>query len=253
MSSPDDGHFPPAPDEDADTGPIDLPARRRPADPFDLPGPGRFDAPLTVIPRQAPPSQRPILLLAAAALIVVLVIGGLVYWLIRRPPAPAAAPAAAPATASSSTTAVTTPSRTDAARVQLRGLLPRGYPPGACRDVPAGPGARARVQCGPNTDPGGPLSASYTLLTDRAALDVAFADVVGAAKQVNCPGNIQSPGPWRRNATPDRTAGMLFCGLTGGRPTVAWTTEAALLLSSVQSEPQGPTFEQLYGWWSSHS
>ena len=48
---------------------------------------------------------------------------------------------------------------------------------------------------------------------------------------VNCPGNIQSPGAWRRNATPQQVSGTLVCGFRGGVPTLAWTDDAKLMLS----------------------
>jgi len=35
--------------------------------------------------------------------------------------------------------------------------------------------------------------------------------------------------------------------------TVAWTDDARLVVSTVQSGAQGPTFDELYAWWSSHS
>jgi hypothetical protein len=111
----------------------------------------------------------------------------------------------------------------------------------------------AEVNCEKNADPGGPLSATYTLVRDKTALDAAFNDIVRASTRVNCPGNIQSPGPWRRNATPHKTSGVLFCGIQESRPTVAWTDDDDLLVSTIQSGPQGPTFDQLYEWWSSHS
>lgn len=44
-----------------------------------------------------------------------------------------------------------------------------------------------------------------------------------------------------------------MCGFENTTSTVAWTTEADLLLSKVQSGPQGPNMVQLYTWWSSHS
>jgi hypothetical protein len=109
------------------------------------------------------------------------------------------------------------------------------------------------VTCNKNSDPGGPLTATYTLVDNKSALDAALDGIVQASTMVNCPGNIQSPGPWRRNATPDKTSGVLFCGVQDGRPTVAWTDDARLVISKVQSGPQGPTFDELYAWWSSHS
>src|SRR5690606_31609133 len=114
-------------------------------------------------------------------------------------------------------------------------------------------GALAQVSCDKNDDTGGPLTATYTLAKDGRALRELFDGVVNASAVVNCPGNIQSPGPWRRNATPEQTAGTLVCGFQQSRPTVAWTTDADLMVSEVQSGPQGPNMVQLYTWWASHS
>ena len=107
--------------------------------------------------------------------------------------------------------------------------------------------------CDNNSDPGGPTSASYLLARDKTALDAAFTGAVRADAVVNCPGNIQSPGPWRRNATPQQTSGTLICGVQGGVPTVAWTDEERMSVSIVRSDPPGPSLDQLYQWWSSHS
>jgi hypothetical protein len=47
--------------------------------------------------------------------------------------------------------------------------------------------------------------------------------------------------------------GTVFCGMRAGRPLVAWTNDAELLLNVAQNDAPGPTLEQLYGWWSTHS
>ena len=109
------------------------------------------------------------------------------------------------------------------------------------------------MSCGQNTDPGGPPSATYTLARDKEALRAGLDEIVESSTMVNCPGGIQSPGPWRRNANPTVTAGTLFCGVQQNSPTVAWTDDKELLLSEVQTGPRGPTLEQMYAWWSSHS
>lgn len=71
---------------------------------------------------------------------------------------------------------------------------------------------------------------------------------------VVCPGNIQSPGPWHRVANPTAAVGTVFCGLTGGRPLVAWTTDDKLLMAAIEAQgPDRPTLDQLYAWWASHS
>lgn len=67
------------------------------------------------------------------------------------------------------------------------------------------------------------------------------------------PGNIQSPGPWRRNATPQQVSGTLVCSYRDGLAAVTWTTEANLLVSDVHADRAGPALNQLYQWWSAHS
>jgi len=111
----------------------------------------------------------------------------------------------------------------------------------------------AAADCANNTDPNGPTSANYSVARDRAALDNALGAAIRPADVVVCPGDIQSPGPWRRNARPELVVGTLVCGMQGDVPTVAWTDNERLAISVVRGEPAGPGLDQLYAWWSSHS
>jgi serine/threonine kinase PknH len=266
-STPDGRFGEPEPD-DEDTGPLHiltpqavdsgrdeafLPETGLPGDtrlytPNDTAWPRHFE-PLTVTPRPVRQPRKPIVLIGAAALAVAVVVGGLAFWLLR--PSSSAPGSTAGDSVFSTTTASASPD--PEAQDRLMRLLPAGYPVDSCKPVAAAEGVLAEVNCEKNSDPGGPLSATYTLVRDKAALDAAFDDIVRSSTRVNCPGNIQSPGPWRRNATPQKTMGALFCGIQESRPTVVWTTDEDLLVSAVQSGQQGPTFEQLYQWWSSHS
>ena len=171
-------------------------------------------------------------------------IAAIVWRWSSSPDTPEAAP---PATA---TTATTSP-----ASIELERLLPPGYPAGSCAPAPLdGDGdAVAAVSCGPNVDPGGPASSKYTLSKDRSALRASFTDAVNRSTAQICPPNIQSPGPWRRNDSPNIVRGTLFCGLRAGQPVVVWTNDDKLLLSVVRSAQPAATLEGLYTWWSSHS
>ena len=184
-------------------------------------------------------------LIASAALVVVVAVVALVVWLLRPEP---------PSETTSGATESTETTDPQAQR-RLAQLLPAGYSPDACTPAaaPSAPDVLATVTCGENTDPSGPPRATYTLLSDKAALSDAFDAVVASSTTVVCPGRIQSPGPWRRNATPDQVSGILFCGTQQGRPMVAWTDEASMVLSQVHADEAGPTFPELYAWWSSHS
>lgn len=240
-----EGFDEPEPD-DADTGPLPVHAPPPSADERWHAGQGawadKFDAPLIVNPRPAQRRERkPIVFLGAVSLVIVVVVGALIFWLVRPSPDTDAGPPAA------------TPTTPSPEVGRLLNMVPAGYPSDSCKPAAVPKGALAQVSCEKNADAGGPQSATYTLVGDKAALDAALNDIVQASTKVNCPGNIQSPGPWRRNATPDKTSGVLFCGVQRGRPTVAWTDDTRLVVSEVQSGPQGPTFDELYAWWSSHS
>lgn len=146
----------------------------------------------------------------------------------------------------------TTQARPTAEDVQrLNDALPKGYSETSCTTDETA--ANASVTCGPNTDPGGPTTATYTLYPDQQALTQAFTDTIATFTRVTCPGNIQSPGPWRRNAAPDAVAGTLFCGTQSGHAVVAWTSDAQSLLNVAEAGAQGPSMEQLYTWWGTHS
>jgi serine/threonine kinase PknH len=233
--------------DDADTGPLPVSSPPVPAEERWHAGHGtwadKFDAPLTVNPRPVRRHERkPIVFLSAVSLLIVVVVGGLIYWLVR--------PTSDSQSASPSPAPTTTPRpETD----RLLRLVPTGYSADACKPASEPKDALAQVDCARNTDPGGPVTATYTLVENKAALAAAFNEIVLASTRVNCPGNIQSPGPWRRNATPDKVSGVLFCGVQDGRPTVAWSDESRLVVGKAQSGQEGPTFDELYAWWSSHS
>jgi serine/threonine-protein kinase len=110
------------------------------------------------------------------------------------------------------------------------------------------------MTCRPNQDPGGPVSGTYARVRDAQSLQAALARVIGTATTVVCPGNIQSPGPWRKLAQPDVIQGTVFCGIRDGRPLIAWTLDAERLLAVVESASlDGPGLGDLYAWWASHS
>ncbi|OBB44639.1 hypothetical protein A5752_03630 [Mycobacterium sp. 852002-51961_SCH5331710] len=205
-------------------------------------------------PRQVQPrSPKKTAAIVAAVIGVFAAVAGLIFWSTRPSPddAQRATPTEPPtASAPPTTTAATMTSQDD---TRLLRQLPKGYPAGACESTLAPEGVLSQVDCAKNGDPDGPESATFSLVRDRASLEKTFNDTIGATVRVDCPGKIQSPGPWRRNATPDRISGQLYCGLQNGQPTVVWTDEEKMTVSAVRAGPTGPTFPQLYAWWSSHS
>ena len=204
--------------------------------------PVAFPAPPVRIGRQ----HNTALLLGVAVLAAVLGAGAAMFWL--RDPAPSSEMSTVSPPAPSTPTSIDPEQQ-----AKLLQLVPGGYPAGACGPVEAPKDALAKVDCANNADPGGPTSASFTLFKDQSALSAAFNDVVHTSSVVVCPGNFQSPGPWRRNANPQVSAGTLVCGQQQKLPTVAWSTDGEKLLSVARSKPGGPNLEQLYAWWSTHS
>ncbi|MDY6997081.1 MAG: hypothetical protein SW019_10820 [Actinomycetota bacterium] len=241
----------PGPD-DEDTGPVPV---GRAAPTSGAASQRRYDAPLSVNPRPVHKDRRPVVVAVAAAVAVVaLVVLAWVFWPSSGPQDARAGQSSEPSESSESSGDAGPPSETtDEAAERLMGMLPPGYPPGTCEPVAPADEALAQVSCERNTDPGGPLTATFTVTADEQSLESAFDAVIDTLSVVDCPGNIQSPGPWRRNAAPEQAAGTLVCGFDRTTSTVAWTTDSQLMLSEVQSGPQGPNMVQLYSWWSSHS
>lgn len=195
-------------------------------------------------PKSGPQMPKPAILAAAAAALVVLVVAlvmGLVHSPASSPPPP---PTASPTTSPAAVD--------DAAQDRLAGLLPAGYPPGVCRAAQVqAAGAVAAMSCGPNVDTGGPTSATFTVFGDIAALRTAFDELLGDSETVLCPGDIQSPGPWRRRSNLKVAAGTLYCGVHENLSVIAWTTDDDLLLNVVRADRRA--LGSLYRWWSSHS
>lgn len=233
----------PQPD-DEDTGPLHAHEPQRSSAVPSGQAERRFDAPLSVTPRPVRRDNRPVVLIAVATVAVVVL--GVIAWLFW--PSSDGSD-----TAGGDDAPTSTRESSEQAQARLLQMLPPGYAPDSCETVVPAQGALAQVSCGANTDPGGPLTATYTLAADKAAAKDLFDNVVSTSSVVDCPGNIQSPGPWRRNATPQQTAGTLVCGFQQSKPTVGWSTDADLLVSQVQSGPAGPNMVQLYTWWASHS
>ena len=235
--------------------PLD-PARRAqlpPTSPGPEPRPAR---PASSAPAAGPDTRRPLVIAAVAASILVL--GGAGVWALSPRSSQTdevSAPASpSPTETTTSTTTPPPPPPSPESIAKIRPLLPAGYPPQACRPISAAdPGGLVTMACGLNDDPGGPTSAEYTLFTNRTALIDSFNRTIETSSQLICPGNIQSPGPWRRNRTPEKTSGILFCGNRSEQPTVIWTDEERLLLNVVQTGDGGPNLDQLYGWWTQHS
>ncbi|ART74530.1 hypothetical protein BTO20_38725 (plasmid) [Mycobacterium dioxanotrophicus] len=184
---------------------------------------------------------------AAGVVVAAVVTGG---WLMVRSPGSSQDAADSPRVAVEESAVDTSSDESEADQVMA--LLPAGYPSQACAAVEPAPSAAATVDCARNLDPGGPATSTYTAITERADLDAAFGSVVEGLDVVVCPGNIQSPGPWRRSGA-GQPVGTLVCGLDAQASTVAWTDTARSLLVVARGAPTDRALAELYTWWSSHS
>ena len=144
-----------------------------------------------------------------------------------------------------SATATADPTDNQANNDKLFAMLSGGYTPTDCqasRQYPEDP-FLARLGCGPNNQPGGPLRAVYSVYGSVADLDEAFNLIVGSGDPVPCPGTTD-PGPiaWQ--------GGIVLCATShtqvdAGVPMLAWTKGADLLVVNVT----GRDVAALYAWW----
>lgn len=207
--------------------------------------------PPPIVPR--PPSRGgPNIGLIVGIAVGVVAIGAGAAYLVLRPSAPDE-PAAQQPSVAAETSAAADPEPSEDANTRLMKVLPKGYPDGACEPVARLQGALATIACTVNKDAGGPMSATYSLLLDTAALNAAIADLGSTATVVDCPGRIQSPGPWRHNASLHEVSGTVMCGIQNDNPMLAWTNIDDQMFAVVQGRPAAPNLDHLYTWWSTHS
>ncbi|BBX95606.1 serine/threonine-protein kinase [Mycobacterium lacus] len=209
----------------------------------------------------APRGRNPWPIIAgAAALVVVLILAGIGIWIAVSPdhPTPTAGETTTnvPTTTTRPSTSTTAPTTTTSSggdpQSRLLSLLPSGYASGACTPTTPKPNsiwvnAVAMVDCGQNTNPGGPSRAVYGLFANPDMLKQAFNDDIAAVQLMNCPGEGPSPDGWHYDKTPTVTAGMIACGTYKNHPNVIWSNEAKLMLSDVFGDPA--TIEELHVWW----
>ena len=159
----------------------------------------------------------------------------------------------------SSHTSTTTPttSSADDAQGKLMRLLPSGYPSGACTPTTPKPNsiwvnALAMLDCGQNTNQGGPARSVYGLFADADTLNKAFTDDIGAngSQLMNCPGEGPSPDGWHYDKSPTETAGQIACATYKNRPNVVWSNMTKLTLSDVFGDG---TIDDLHTWWTKFS
>lgn len=169
--------------------------------------------PPPVVPR--PPAKRgPNIGVIVGITAAVLAIGAAATYLVLRPSAPddaAVEQSAAPETSA----APTTSAAADDPNTRLMKALPKGYPAGACKPVARLEGAMSTIACTVNRDPGGPMSATYSLLLDTAALDAAIEDLASTSTVVDCPGRIQSPVHCPRDCRGNGVNGLIGPGVSG--------------------------------------
>ncbi len=152
------------------------------------------------------------------------------------------------------TTTIPTTTTTPAGNLQskLLSMLPAGYPSGTCTPTTPKPNSIwvnvvAMVDCGQNTNPGGPSRAVYGMFANPDVLNKAFNDDIADVQLMDCPGGGQSPDSWHYDKTPTVTAGMVACATYKNQPNVIWSNQAKLMLSDVFGDP--PAIADLHAWW----
>jgi serine/threonine kinase PknH len=224
------------------------------------PQPQQFTGP-TPWNQPPPPSKRnpwPIVA-GVAALVVVIVLAAIGIWIAnsgnhdtKRQKATGTSTSTTTTTGPSSPLSSSPTGPTTDAQARLLGMVPAGYPNGACAPTTPKPNTiwsntLAMVECGPNTNQGGPSSSTFGLYASLDALNNAFAADIKTMGRVNCPGQTESPNDWSHDSSPTVTEGKIACGTYKGQSNVAWSTQSKLMLSDVMSD--SVSIQDLHTWW----
>ena len=256
-----------------DSGP--MPAAGPPTPPYYQPAGGNWGGPPPSAPQpfagpapwsQPPPRPRrnPWPIVAGVAALVVVLVAAAIGISIAiggdgsdNPQANRTTTSTTTSTTSMTTSTPTTTTPAGDPQSKLLSMLPAGYPTGTCTPTTPKPSsiwanALAMVDCGQNTNQGGPSHGVYGLFANRDLLKTAFNDDIHAenVQLLNCPGAGPSPDGWHHDSTPNVTAGMIACATYKDHPNVIWSNEAKLMLSDVFGDP--PTIEDLHTWWTNY-
>ena len=226
--------------------------------PPNTPAPQHFTTPTPWNQPPAKPKRNPWPILAGvAALVVVLILAAIGIYLAvggDNNPRPHTTAMSTPTTTRTTTTTTTSGNEMQA---RLLSMLPAGYPAGACTPTTPKPNtiwasALAMVDCGQNTNQGGPSKGVYGLFSNADVLTKAFNDDIGAdnVSLMNCPGAGSSPDGWHHDNSPTVTAGQIACATYKGHPNLIWSNQGKLILCDVFGDP--PAIEDLHTWWSKY-
>lgn len=194
-----------------------------------------------------PPRRRGRVVAGALAGVVILVAAVVTTWTLREPATPMMATQTITRTVTSvpkTTVGVPPHAPVSPAVRRLLGVVPSGY--ASCEPLrPPISGALATVECGQNSNPGGPATASYSLFQTVDALEEAFRQSNDEDTLQQCPGGADSPGTWDFDSTPDQVEGWVACGTYEGTPDIMWTKSSDLMLGIAQGE----NLDALHQWW----
>jgi serine/threonine-protein kinase len=199
------------------------------------------------------------IVVGASALVVVLVLAAVgIYVATKDEDHPQSQPTTTSTTTPSATTTPRTPTTTPQGgdlESQLLGIMPPGYPSGACTSATPKPNsvwsdALAMVDCDQNTNAGGPSKARYALFANPNVLKAAFDADIKLLQMVTCPGGTANPETWQHPNAPKVDVGMVACGTYENHPNMVWSNQVKLLLCDVFGDP--PAIEDLHTWWTKY-
>jgi serine/threonine kinase PknH len=195
------------------------------------------------------------------ALVVVLVAAAVGVYIATshednpQPPPIATSTTTPPKSTTPTTTTTTTTTPAGDLEGQLLGIVPPGYPSGACTSATPKPNtvwsdALAMVDCDQNTKPGGPSKARYALFPNPNVLKDAFDADIKLLQMATCPGGTANPEAWQHPNAPKVDVGMIACGTYENHPNMVWSNQVKLLLCDVFGDP--PNIEDLHTWWTKY-
>lgn len=129
----------------------------------------------------------------------------------------------------------------------LTSSLSKGYSLSNCIvEDPAPAGTLAAISCQENTDPSGPVKATYLLYNNADDLSSSFSNSIKDVELTSCGDSGKSPTTWRQGQT-QAAAGKVACGTYQGAAEIIWTTDAKNVLSYIKGHDTNVA--NLYGWW----
>lgn len=125
--------------------------------------------------------------------------------------------------------------------------LSKGYSTSNCTPKSPPPaGIAAAMDCGQNSDPAGPVKATYLLYNSADDLKGGFTASIKDLSLTACGDTGQSPTTWHQGSA-GATAGQVACGTYQDAAEIIWTIDAKNVLGYIRGS--NTDVPALFQWW----